>query len=68
MSGAGDRPLGRRGRWTLAGIAAGIVALLAVANAHLVTVSLSSDPGCVAHRIERGDAGAGTLRAARSDC
>ncbi|MGP1358861.1 hypothetical protein [Roseicyclus sp.] len=68
MSGAGQRPLGPRGRWTLAGIGAGIVALLAVANVHLVTVSLSSDPGCVAHRTEPGDADAGTLRAARSDC
>jgi hypothetical protein len=68
VSRAGERPLGRRGRWTLAGIAAGIVALLAVANVHLVTVALSSDPGCIPHQTERGDAGAGTLRAARSDC
>jgi hypothetical protein len=53
-------------RWTLIGSGAGLVALLAVANAHLVTVSLTSDPGCVPHLKAPGDGTA--LRAAKSAC
>lgn len=53
-------------RWTLIGSGAGLLALLAVANAHLVTVSLASDPGCVPHLKAPGDGTA--LRAAKSAC
>ena len=53
-------------RWTLIGSGVGLLALLAVANVHLVTVSLASDPGCVPHLKAPGD-GAG-LRAAKSAC
>jgi hypothetical protein len=53
-------------RWTLAGSAAGLALLLVVANAHLVTVALASDPGCVPHLKAPGDGTA--LRAAKSAC
>lgn len=59
--------LGRRGRATLIGLAAGLLGLLTVANAHLVHVARTSDPGCVAHRIAPNAEGP-PLRAARSDC
>jgi hypothetical protein len=63
----GAHRLGRRGRWTLAGIALAIVALMAVANTHLVYVSLSTQPECVPHLKTRDGSGA-TFRAAKSAC
>lgn len=49
-------------------IAAGLAVFVA-ANAHLVYVSVTSQPDCVAHAKEAGDGGAGTVyRAARSSC
>ena len=59
--------LGRRGRWTLAGIGLAIVALMAVANAHLVYVSLATQPECVPHLKTPDDSGA-AFRAAKSAC
>ncbi len=59
--------LSRRGRWTLAGIGLGVVALIVVANAHLVHVAVMSQPDCVPHLKTPGDSGV-TLRAARSSC
>jgi hypothetical protein len=53
-------------RWTLIGSGWALLALVAVANAHLVTVSLASDPGCVPHLKERGEGTA--LRAAKPAC
>jgi hypothetical protein len=53
-------------RWTLIGTGAALLALVAVANVHLVSVSLASDPGCVPHLKAPGDGGA--LRAAKSAC
>jgi hypothetical protein len=53
-------------RRTLIGTGLGIAALLAVANAHLVTVSLASDPGCVPHLKAPGEGRA--LHAAKSAC
>jgi hypothetical protein len=53
-------------RWTLIGTGAGLFALVAVANVHLVSVSLASDPGCVPHLKAPGDGNA--LRAAKSAC
>ena len=53
-------------RRTLIGTGLGIAALLAVANVHLVTVSLASDPGCVPHLKAPGEGRA--LRAAKSAC
>jgi hypothetical protein len=59
--------LSRRGRWTLAGIGLAIVALVAVANVHLVYVSLASQPACVPHLKAPDESGAG-FRAAKSAC
>jgi hypothetical protein len=59
--------LGRRGRWTLLGIGLAIVALMAVANTHLVYVSLATQPECVAHLKSPDESGAG-YRAAKSAC
>jgi hypothetical protein len=59
--------LGRRARWTLIGIAVGVVAVFAAANTHLVWVSLASQPECVPHLKEPDGSGA-AFRAAKSSC
>jgi hypothetical protein len=59
--------LGRKGRWTLAAIGLAIVALMALANTHLVYVSLATQPECVPH-LKAPDHGGGTFRAAASAC
>jgi hypothetical protein len=59
--------LGRRGRWTLVGIGLAIVALMAVANTHLVYVSLATQPDCVPH-LKVPDETRATFRAAKSAC
>ena len=56
--------------WLLVG--AGLL-LLVVANAHLVTVAFTSQPGCVAHArpsggTSGGDAGKSGFGAAQSSC
>jgi hypothetical protein len=66
MSGAPNR-LGRKGRWTLVGIGLGIVALVAVANTHLVYVSLATQPECVPH-LKAPDESVAAFRAAKSAC
>lgn len=60
-------PLGRRGRLVGVVIAVGLVALVAVGNAHLVYVALASQPPCVPHLKAPDEGGAG-LRAAKSSC
>lgn len=60
-------PLGRRGRLVGIGVAVGLLALVAVGNAHLLYVALASQPPCVPHLKAPGEAGAG-LRAAKSSC
>ncbi len=64
---AGAHRLGRRGRWTLAGIALALVALMAVANTHLVYVSLATHPECVPH-LKTPDESGTAFRAAKSAC
>ena len=60
----------RRGltRWQLVGggLAAGGIALFALANAHLVSVAISTQPECVAH-VESSPEAQG-YSAARSSC
>lgn len=60
----------RRGptRWQLigGGLAAGGIALFALANAHLVSVAISTQPECVAH-VEASPEAQG-YSAARSSC
>jgi hypothetical protein len=48
-------------------LAAAAVLVLLGANAHLAYVAFSTDPGCVAHIKEKGDA-PGEYRAAKSSC
>lgn len=56
-----------RGRLTGAVLAASVVGVFAAANAHLVAVSVASQPGCVAHiKAPTGEAGA--YRAAKPSC
>lgn len=43
------------------------VAVLLLANAHLVYVAVTSQPDCVPHLKSSGEA-SGTFRAARSSC
>ncbi len=67
MSMAGDTPTpARKGRlgW-LIGLA--IVAVLLVANAHLVYVAFSSQPACVSH-LKLPDGSPDHFRAAKSGC
>ena len=67
MSDTSSQRLSRRGRWTLIGIAVGIVAVFAVANAHLVHVALVTQPDCVPH-LKAPDEGGTAYRAAKSAC
>ena len=67
MSAGSPAPLGRKGRWTVAGIALAIVALVAVANTHLVYVALATQPECVPH-LKAPDHGGDAFRAAKSAC
>ena len=57
----------KRPRWTYAWllVPAGLL-LVAVANAHLVYVAVTSQPDCVPHLKEAG--AAGNYRAAKSAC
>lgn len=57
----------RLSRWRIIAllIAAGGMAVLVAANAHLVWVALASQPSCVAHAKAAGGDG---FRAARSSC
>lgn len=69
MSGEAMMGSHRRRNWRLiaAGIAAAVVLLLVVANAHLVYVAVASQPDCIAHIKAPGEDGAG-FRAARPSC
>ena len=67
MSGTTASRLGRRGRWTLAAIGLGIAGVFAAANAHLVYVSLVSQPECVPH-LKAPDGSGTAFRAAKSAC
>lgn len=59
----------RRRFWTLrwVAIALGIAVLFVLANAHLVAVSLASQPDCVPHLKSTAEGAAG-FRAATSSC
>lgn len=50
--------------WVVAGV--GVLILLG-ANAHMAYVAIATDPGCVPHIKEKGDA-PGEYRAAKSSC
>ncbi|SFC84946.1 hypothetical protein SAMN05428997_112125 [Bosea sp. CRIB-10] len=69
MSAPADRAPGsshkRKGRLLAWLLATGVVALLLLANAHLVYVAVGSQPDCVPHEKA---AGSGMFRAARSAC
>lgn len=61
-------PRSRARRVTLLLVAAGVAALLA-ANAHLVYVAVTSQPGCVPHSKDAGSGMPGSpYRAAGSAC
>jgi hypothetical protein len=67
MSTGAPTRLGRRGRRTLVGLGLAIVAVMAVANTHLVYVSLATQPECVPHLKTPDESGA-AFRAAKSAC
>lgn len=59
---------GRRRRFLIgASIVAGVLLLLAVANAHLVYVAVTSEPECVPHATAEDDNSA-PFRAAKPAC
>ena len=49
-------------------VVAGLLALLAGANAHLVYVAVTSQPDCVVHARPGDDKPVGSFRAAKSAC
>jgi hypothetical protein len=59
--------LSRRGRCTLIAIALGIAAVFTGANAHLVYVSLATQPDCVPH-LKAPDGSGTAFRAAKPSC
>lgn len=61
---SGSRPRRRRLGWF---VGLGIVAVLLVANAHLVYVAFTSQPDCVSH-LKLPDGSADHFRAAKSGC
>lgn len=61
---AAARRGGRRGFWLM--LTALVIALLALANAHLVYVAVGSQPECVPHAKAAGEGG--SFRAARPAC
>ena len=67
MSDSDALRLGRRGRWTLALIGAGLVTVMAAANAHLVYVATTSQPACVPH-LKAPDENGIAFRAAKPAC
>ena len=69
MSGAPAIPQGRRNRAVIWWLVAAGLALVIGANAHLLYVATTSEPGCVAH-VGPGEGGepGGTLSAAESSC
>jgi hypothetical protein len=63
------RRLRRRTTLTTALLVGLGLAIVALANAHLVYVAFTSQPACVTHEKERGDLnGKGTFRAAQPSC
>lgn len=67
MTDVGTARLGRKGRWILALVGIGIAAIFAVANGHLIYVSLASQPACVPH-LKAPVEGGTAYRAAKSAC
>lgn len=61
---SGSRPRRRMLGWF---VGLGIVAVLLVANAHLVYVAFTSQPDCVSH-LKLPDGSADHFRAAKSGC
>jgi hypothetical protein len=57
----------RANRVTIGLVVAGLLLLLAGANAHLIYVSVASQPGCVDH-VRQGERQAGLFQAAKSAC
>ncbi|ODT72530.1 MAG: hypothetical protein ABS75_03495 [Pelagibacterium sp. SCN 63-23] len=68
MSAPGDSAPLRRRRFPLGWIIGlGIVAVLLIANAHLVYVAFTSQPDCVSH-LKVPDGSESQFRAAKSGC
>jgi hypothetical protein len=59
----------KRNRWPIVAwsLAAAVLLVVAVANAHLVYVAVASQPDCVAHLKEAGSK-EGAFRAAKPAC
>jgi hypothetical protein len=58
----------RTSRTAIGLVVAGLVLLVLAANAHLVYVSVVSQPDCVAHLKQADASQAGSFRAAKSAC
>ena len=54
-------------RWTIGLTVLAGLALVVGANAHLLYVALTSQPGCVAH-VQQGDTRPGQFAVAKSAC
>ncbi len=60
-------PFWSRSRLAVLGMLAIVVAIFVGANAHLIVVSLSTQPACVPH-LKAPEEGAATYRAAMPSC
>ena len=67
MTDSGQTGLSRRARRVGVAIAVTVVAIFAAANAHLVYVSLASQPDCVPH-LKSPDGSGASFRAAKPAC
>lgn len=67
MTATARAPFWTRGRALGTVLACAILGVFAVANIHLITVSLASQPDCVPH-LKTPQKGAATYRAAKPSC
>lgn len=68
MSAASSPRVRRTSRLVIGLVATGLVVLVLAANAHLLYVSVTSQPDCVAHLKPGDSAQSGSFRAAKSAC
>lgn len=67
MTAQAHYPFWTRGRLVGAAVVTAVIGVFAIANAHLVAVSFSSQPDCIPH-LKSPTEDAGAYRAAKPSC